>query len=350
MDTEPLYIMFDKNLYRQVGAVDTNVMSSTYTGYSALSEEALANGQIDPKDIISGYLTGNIEIRGGYLQSGNFKSGSAGWRISANGDIEANSGTFRGNISASSIDIPDTTTANSFHVDSDGNTWWGATAFSSAVASVSKAGIAKFFGVSSLNMKAYTNFENSSRFITSGDVAPTFGNQGVTIAPGTTATHYSRCLWWVTNNVFTNYPTFTCSIYCLDGFSSGDGRGFVGLGTIGISGSGLTETGNDYCGFQFKKVSGSTSLTAIQCNGGGSVDYVNSIVTVSNTDSLELFIKMNAASVEYYYRKNGGAITLGATLTNYIPSSASNYIMFATTNSGTTTDFKLQMQCAAYEH
>lgn len=78
------------------------------------------------------------------LKSSNFNAGAAGWRIRSNGDVEFNNGTFRGTLTASSIHIPNTTTANSFHVDTDGNAWWGATTLAAAVAYVKKDGSAKF--------------------------------------------------------------------------------------------------------------------------------------------------------------------------------------------------------------
>jgi hypothetical protein len=59
--------------------------------------------------------------------SSNYKQGSNGWIIKENGDVEFNSGVFRGALSAASIDIPDATTTASFHVDSSGNAWWGTT-------------------------------------------------------------------------------------------------------------------------------------------------------------------------------------------------------------------------------
>jgi hypothetical protein len=52
--------------------------------------------------------------------------------------------TISGGLSVSSIDIPDTITANSFHVDVDGNAWWGATTLAGAVAKVLKTGVATF--------------------------------------------------------------------------------------------------------------------------------------------------------------------------------------------------------------
>jgi len=81
------------------------------------------------------------------MESSNFVTTSAGWQIKGNGDVEFNSGTFRGSLVAGSIDIPDTTTANSFHVDTSGNTWWGATAIGSATAKVLNTGAATFTSI-----------------------------------------------------------------------------------------------------------------------------------------------------------------------------------------------------------
>ena len=74
------------------------------------------------ESITDGELNGDISLVGGFLQSKNFVSGSTGWRIDADGNIEANTGTFRGSISGSAIDIGGSD-ATSFHVDTDGNMW-----------------------------------------------------------------------------------------------------------------------------------------------------------------------------------------------------------------------------------
>ena len=55
--------------------------------------------------------------------------------------------TVKGTLSVSQLNIPDSTTANSMHVDSSGNTWWGAnvaSGYASAPASVLKDGSATF--------------------------------------------------------------------------------------------------------------------------------------------------------------------------------------------------------------
>lgn len=74
------------------------------------------------------------------FESSNYKSGSAGWIIKSNGDVEFNDGTFRGAVSASTIDIGGAD-ATSFHVDIDGNLWLGNAAFASAPFKVSNAGV-----------------------------------------------------------------------------------------------------------------------------------------------------------------------------------------------------------------
>lgn len=100
---------------------------------------AITNSAIS--GVISGEGAGNTVQATSSQISPNFQAGTRGWRISANGDVEFNDGIFRGQLIAGSIDIPNTTTANSFHVDSSGNIWAGATTFGAAPFSVSSAGV-----------------------------------------------------------------------------------------------------------------------------------------------------------------------------------------------------------------
>lgn len=105
----------------------------------------------NPANVLSGILTGNLIMASGYLQSSNFSSGSVGWRITYDGVVEFNIGIFRGSLIAGSIHIPnENTTANSFHVDADGNVWWGCTHTlfdadnNNAAAYILKTGVARF--------------------------------------------------------------------------------------------------------------------------------------------------------------------------------------------------------------
>ena len=71
------------------------------------------------------------------LQSDNFVTGSAGWRLTAEGDFEGSSGTFRGALSGGTISIG---SGNSiFKADSNG-IYLGNAVFASASFSVSMAG------------------------------------------------------------------------------------------------------------------------------------------------------------------------------------------------------------------
>lgn len=70
------------------------------------------------------------------FRSADFSAGASGWIIYGNGSVEFNNGTFRGTLTAASINIPDATTANSFHVDTAGLVWLGANVANKATAPV----------------------------------------------------------------------------------------------------------------------------------------------------------------------------------------------------------------------
>ena len=84
-----------------------------------------------------------VVVNQNHIESSNFSTGVSGWRIDSAGNVEFNAGTFRGTLTAGDLHIPDQdTTANSFHVDSAGNHWSGATETNKATAPfrVSNAG------------------------------------------------------------------------------------------------------------------------------------------------------------------------------------------------------------------
>lgn len=89
--------------------------------------------------ISSGDVVSRLNVIDGYLQSDGFVTGSTGWRIDSDGNAEFSSGTFRGALSAATIDIGGAD-ATSFHVDIDGNMWSGNAAFASGPFRVSNAG------------------------------------------------------------------------------------------------------------------------------------------------------------------------------------------------------------------
>lgn len=96
---------------------------------------------VSPATLSAGELQGNTTVVDGFLKSQNYVAGSTGWYL------DPTTGEFNFGVSVDSLDIPDTTTANSMHVESDGDTYWGvnvASGFAAAPASISKAGAAIF--------------------------------------------------------------------------------------------------------------------------------------------------------------------------------------------------------------
>ena len=114
---------FDKALNRETNTDATN------TVYDALD-------QVQVSQITSGALSGDLVMSDGELKSQNFVNEVSGWKIDADGNFQANGGIFRGTLQAGAIDIPNTTTVQSFHVDQNGNAWWGATTLADGTAKV----------------------------------------------------------------------------------------------------------------------------------------------------------------------------------------------------------------------
>lgn len=87
--------------------------------------------------------------------------------------------SLAGALTASSIDIPDASTANSFHVESDGDTYWGATTLANSTASVSKAGDAVFNSLERRDYHWFTVFESIDGYAKGG--TPVLNQDSVTI-------------------------------------------------------------------------------------------------------------------------------------------------------------------------
>lgn len=103
---ELLYQELDKNLYKRSDAVVVSDANPT-GGQSALSfgsgvSVTTSGDLIDPSNIISGSLAGNLEFTGGYIQSANFIAGTSGWKLDSNGTLTAVNATLSGTITATS--------------------------------------------------------------------------------------------------------------------------------------------------------------------------------------------------------------------------------------------------------
>jgi len=133
--TQPTYNIFDLGYDRDLLKPDGF--------YDAPSRMQSNMDSMNPISLGGGEIIGNLEIIDGYLQSGNFVSGSTGWKLTPT-SAEINVST-----AIHSLDIPDTTGGDSFHTDSDGNSWWGcnvadfASNNDNADAYILKTGVAK---------------------------------------------------------------------------------------------------------------------------------------------------------------------------------------------------------------
>jgi hypothetical protein len=330
-------------------AADSVASGTTTSSTNQASGAASMQGKSTFDNSVEGYILGTDPATG----NAKFYIGDTTSYLNWNGDTGVL--TVKGSISASSIDIPNTSTASSMHVDSSGNTWWGSTTFAGSTASVTSAGLATFAGLAVINKKAFTNFETAARFIqtTAGTGAMSFGNQGVTVDTGGTANAYARLLWYVAN-VYTNSPTFVCTLI-VNQAPSGTGEAFIGLGTVSVNGTaGHTFTSARLLGFQILNVVGSSTLSIRGIANNGSSNPVTTSYfasTVTTNDVLELFVHSTGSTANFYIRKNGGTLSAPLTIASQVPNGADDTsIQFSVSNVNASNQTQLILQCAGYEH
>ncbi len=140
-------------------------------------------------------------------------------------------------------------------------------------------------------------------------------------------------------------------MYNISAGNLGDGVGFVGLGLPTISGLTMSEINKDFCGFEFKKTDAGLDVIAIQCDSGDTPAFSGVLESLVDNDVLELFIKKNGTtSIDYYTRKNGGALSAKTPLSTHLPTGGENLISFMFSNKGAAVNTQIEFRCAAYEH
>lgn len=140
---------------------------SSFPASEATAEKPGANTPAVKQETSNIVPSGNGSVMsGGALQSPNYSKGNSGWKIDSDGNIEANDGNFRGDITGASGTFSGTVTVNSIdiggddatsaHIDSDGNFWTGASVANKLTAPVriNKDGTAYFTGVTTLGSEA----------------------------------------------------------------------------------------------------------------------------------------------------------------------------------------------------
>jgi hypothetical protein len=125
---------------------DSDGLDSSVAGNVGSSSDA--GGQNNPQEEkIIGSSLDNLWIKS-WIKSVNYKPKTIGFYIDGlKGYIECMDLYVKGTITGSSLDIPNDSTVNSFHVDVSGNAWWGSILIGDAVAKVLNTGAGIFSNI-----------------------------------------------------------------------------------------------------------------------------------------------------------------------------------------------------------
>lgn len=151
-----------------------------------------------------------------------------------------------------------------------------------------------------------------------------------------------------TFKTFSGSPTFSTAVEITTIGTTADS--FFGIENASIkSGTAFDYTGN-HIGFKII-ISGSTaSLYATQADGTETAS--SALTTFAANDEVDLIFKVNgSSSVDYYWRKNGGALSAATNLATHIPalSTGSPLLEFAIGNHGTATQSTFQVVSYSYQ-
>lgn len=207
-------------------------------------------------------------------------------------------------------------------------------------------------GGSTPTMRMSSMFETAARFSVAkgGTGVEVWGGSGLDIDTDTTADSYVRITTQPQSNstVFTGSPTFSCTGYMRTTVASNAGSSFFGLGRITVAGSGHTYT-EDHIGFKIIKTGGVMSLYATQADGT-TENASAALTTLADSDQFDLIFKINGtSSVDYYWRKNGGALSSATNLTSNIADTATYYAQFSVSNNSTGGNFRTILNGFSYE-
>lgn len=152
------------------------------------------------------------------------------------------------------------------------------------------------------------------------------------------------------SHVYDVAPVFTANFGAVTPPTTG--QAFLGIGQITVDGTGHTFT-EKHIGFKILCVAGVQTLYATQ--GDGSTETASSaLTTLVNGDHVEVIAKVNGTagptSVDYYFAKNGAALSSATNLTTNLPAAAQNEnsCQFSISNQSTTGNMKINMTSASY--
>ena len=264
--------------------------------YKITEKPAIISDEVQSESIIDGEISGNLTINKGFLENKGFISGATGWRLSDNGDLEANNGTFRGTLVGNTINIPDSTTPL-FSIDSLGN---------ATVQSLKRR-----------DFHWFTMFESLDGFFkTSNPTEPLLGYTSVYFTTGGTSGGNCNLTKLSDSSVFTftKRMSFKYSMYpALQGLHNMD----FGLGNLQLS---LASTETRIC-FSFVN----TVLYSVCCDGSSvTTSQIGVAGDYSSSDNL-FSMEFVPGVAAYFYINN----TLVSTITTNLPTAdTSSFYIF----------------------
>ena len=213
--------------------------------------------------------------------------------------------------------------------------------------------ISRGIGARVIEVTKSTTFEASGRYTTAvlGSGANAFGVNGLTSSTGVTLSSSANALWTtngdgVGEDIFAGSPTFGCSVRLSLGTTASM---YIGIGTATVAGSGHTFT-TRHIGFKILFATGVASLYATQADGT-TENASAALTTIIADDVLEVVCAVNGTiSVDYYWRKNGGAFSAATNLTTNLPSAGNvTDCQFSCSNDGTTSSVVIRVFAATYK-
>lgn len=183
-----------------------------------------------------------------------------------------------------------------------------------------------------------TAFETAARFTTAltGSGAGSFNASGRSLSTGGGVAGSSNLTMDVDPNVYLGSPQFGARITYSD---PGGGSGyttFVGIGNLTVATAGITFT-ERHIGFK------TVGLSLFATQADGTTENVSSaLTTLTSGDTLELFFKINSTtSVDYYWSKNGGALSAATNLTTNLPTTTTTTLQVATSSNNSANGLSL---------
>jgi len=211
-------------------------------------------------------------------------------------------------------------------------------------------------GASTPVLRASTAYETAARFASTlvGSGTNTLNERGLVTATGGTSSSSARYMYSPTGefggHLYLGSPVTTFSLMTSNIDTIATASSFFGLATnLTVSGSGHTFT-VAHIGFKILNASTITSLFATQADGT-TENASAALTTVANTNNLDLIFKViGTASVDYYWRKNGGALSSASNLTSNIPASVSDVrIQTSVSNHALSATYAWIVGSASYE-